>query len=171
MVQPICIILSLICPFRTTRTLLPSSPGPGRLSLEIPTHFLTLCPPGGSLGGSSGKRPTESEASLLSTSAIGYHSCHVVLPFRLPCLGSIDPHFPCSFRPGYLFPVRTLSNPEDFPFLKNLFYWSIVDLQYCVNFCCPAQWFSCANIYIHTHTHIHSFSYSFLLRSITGYWL
>ena len=34
------------------------------------------------------------------------------------------------------------------PYLfKNLFYWSIVDLQCCVNFCCASQWFR--YIYIH----------------------
>ena len=48
-------------------------------------------------------------SSLLSTSTTGYHPCHVVLPFKLPCLGPIDPHFPCSFRPGYLFPVKEMA--------------------------------------------------------------
>ena len=51
---------------------------------------------------------------------------------------------------------------------SNLFYWSIVDLQYCVNFCCcdsviyiyihasyiHARWFSYTHIY-YTHTHIY----------------
>ena len=32
-------------------------------------------------------------------------------------------------------------------FLKNLFYWSIVDLQCFVNFCCTAKWFSYIYIY------------------------
>ena len=32
------------------------------------------------------------------------------------------------------------------------FYWSIVDLQCCVNFWCSSKWFS------DTYTHIHSFS-------------
>ena len=27
-------------------------------------------------------------------------------------------------------------------FFKKLFYWSIIDLQGCVNFCCIAKWFS-----------------------------
>ena len=44
------------------------------------------------------------------------------------------------------------------------FYWYIIDLQHCDNFCCTAKWFSYANIHI-------SFPYSFLLRFITGYWL
>ena len=40
----------------------------------------------------------------------------------------------------------------------NLVYWSIVDLQRCVNFCCTAKWFNYTyiNIYI-------LFSYSFPL--------
>ena len=29
-----------------------------------------------------------------------------------------------------------------------LFYWSIVDLQCCINFWCTAEWFSCSYIYI-----------------------
>ena len=35
-----------------------------------------------------------------------------------------------------------------FFFLKTCFYWSIVDLQRCVNFCCTAKWFtySCTSI-------------------------
>ena len=28
------------------------------------------------------------------------------------------------------------------------FYWSIVDLQRCVNFCCPAKWFCYTHLYI-----------------------
>lgn len=44
----------------------------------------------------------------------------------------------------------------------NLFSWSIVYLQYCVNFYCTAEWFS--------YIYIHSFSYSFPLWFITRYW-
>ena len=54
---------------------------------------------------------------------------------------------------------------EKHSFLKNLFYWSIVDLQYCVNFYCTAKWFSCTYIYTY------SFLYYFPLWFITGYWI
>ena len=40
-------------------------------------------------------------------------------------------------------------------------YSGIVDLQYCVNFCCIVE--------IQLYICIHSFSYSFPLRFITGY--
>jgi len=45
--------------------------------------------------------------------------------------------------------------------LKKFFYWHIVDLQYCVNFCCTAMWFSYICIcnwiymYVYTHTYIY----------------
>ena len=35
------------------------------------------------------------------------------------------------------------------------FYWSIVDLQCCVNFCCIAKWVTYTNIYIPFHTLFH----------------
>ena len=39
--------------------------------------------------------------------------------------------------------------------LKILFYCSIVDLQYCVNFCCTAKWVSFTYIYILFHILFH----------------
>ena len=47
--------------------------------------------------------------------------------------------------------------------LKFFFYWSMGDLQGCVNFCCMA------NVQRYTYTHTLSFSYSFPWRFITGY--
>ena len=44
-----------------------------------------------------------------------------------------------------------------------LIYSGIVDLQYCVSFCCIAE--------IQLYICIHSFSYSFPLWFITGYWI
>ena len=44
------------------------------------------------------------------------------------------------------------------PFLfSNLYCWSIVDLQCCVNFCCIAKWFR----YIYIHIHIYTYTYIF----------
>ena len=45
------------------------------------------------------------------------------------------------------------------------FFWSIVDLQCCVNFCCMAKWFSYALMYILLK------NYSVPLWSITWYWM
>ena len=45
----------------------------------------------------------------------------------------------------------------------NVFKWSIVNLQWCANFCCTAKWL------IYTHTYI--FEYSFLLWLIPGDWI
>ena len=55
-----------------------------------------------------------------------------------------------SFISSLLF--HLIKNPK---FLKNLFYWSVADLQCCVNFCCTAKWLR--------YIYIHSFSYSFPL--------
>ena len=46
----------------------------------------------------------------------------------------------------------------------DFFYWSLVDLQCCINFCCTAKWFS--------YTHIHILFYVFFpLWFISGYWI
>ena len=51
---------------------------------------------------------------------------------------------------------------EDFFFSFNIFYWSIVDLQCCVNFCKVIQW----SIYIHSFL-----KYSCPLWLIIRYWI
>ena len=54
-----------------------------------------------------------------------------------------------------------VNNWNAWPFFYYYFYWSIVDLQGCVNFCCTEKWFR----------YIYSFSYSFPLWFITGHWI
>ena len=78
--------------------------------------------------------------------------------------------------------------PHFFVFVFNLFfYWSIVDLQCCVNFCYTEMWFSyiyiciyiCIYVYIYIYIYIHThiyiyilfFKYSFPLWFIIGYWI
>ena len=39
-------------------------------------------------------------------------------------------------------------------FFKNLFYWSILDLQCCVNFCYTAKWFIGIHVYVCALFHI-----------------
>lgn len=39
---------------------------------------------------------------------------------------------------------------------KNVYYWSIIDLQFCVNFSCTAKWVSESYIYIHIIFRFHS---------------
>ena len=48
-------------------------------------------------------------------------------------------------------------------YLSFIFYWSIVELQHFVNYCCAAKWLS--------FSHIHSFSFSPPLWFIIGYWI
>ena len=40
-------------------------------------------------------------------------------------------------------------------FFKFIFYWSIVELQRCVNYCCTAKWLSYTHIYILSHILFH----------------
>ena len=63
------------------------------------------------------------------------------------------------------FSLVSLGKSPDVLFFLIFFYWSIVDLQYCVNFCCTAKWFS--------YTYIYSFLYYwyFPLWFIIGYWI
>ena len=60
-----------------------------------------------------------------------------------------------STRIALSLPSPPTKNPT-YSFLKK-FYWGIVDLQCCVNFCCMAKWFT--------------YTYSFPLWFITGYWI
>ena len=54
-----------------------------------------------------------------------------------------------------------------------LFYWNIVDLQWCVSFRCTANWFTHTHTHTHIHTHTHTYKYigSFPLKVITRYWV
>ena len=79
------------------------------------------------------------------TEFIWAHRCHVHSQFRVKMNSS-----------GYL-----IQRTGFFPL--NLFYWSIVDLQYCVIFYCTANRFS------YTYN-THFLKYSFPLCFITGYW-
>ena len=52
------------------------------------------------------------------------------------------------------------------------FYWSRVDLQYCINFWYIATWFCYIHMYIYfLCIYIQSFLYSFPLWFIMGYWI
>ena len=44
-------------------------------------------------------------------------------------------------------PLHHQGSPPN-TFLKKFLYWSLVDLQCCVNFCCTAKWLSYTYIYI-----------------------
>ena len=43
-------------------------------------------------------------------------------------------------------------------FKKIYFYWGIVELQYCVNYCYTTKWLNYTHTHTHTHTHIYTTS-------------
>ena len=47
-------------------------------------------------------------------------------------------------------------------FFIFIFYWDVVDLQCCANFCCIAKWLSCTHIYILLFIHFKYMSHCFL---------
>ena len=55
-----------------------------------------------------------------------------------------------------------------YSFSKKLLYWSIADLQSCVNFCCPAKWFCYIYIFffiffsVMVYCHIYIYKYIFI---------
>ena len=49
---------------------------------------------------------------------------------------------------------KNLNNLWDGNF-QNVFYWTTVDLQCCVNFCCTEKWFSYTYVYILSHILFH----------------
>ena len=59
-----------------------------------------------------------------------------------------------------------------FAFFKNNFYWSIVDLQCCVNFRCIAKWISYTYAYIHSFLDsLQMFLWRFEITAHLGTWL
>ena len=64
--------------------------------------------------------------------------------------------------------------------IMTFFYWSVVDLQCCINLCYAAKWlhaymYICIYVYrhisIYIYIYIYSFSYYFPLWFIIGYWI
>ena len=110
---------------------------------------------------SSSSRTAARQASQFITNSQSLPYSFATLAVRLtPCLYSL-PAWSLSVSPP-IFPLfiiknyyNLISSHTHVLFLHNVFfkksYWSIVDLQHCVNFRWRAKWIS------HTYTYIHSF--------------
>ena len=73
-----------------------------------------------------------------------------------------DVWVPADMKPRELLHAGKLHSLQLYLFKKNLLYWSMVNLQVCINFGCTAKWLSYAQTF---------FLIFFPLWFITGYWL
>ena len=121
----------------------------------------------------------------MHTSNIGirrrqWHPIPVLLPGKSDTTERLHFHFSLSCigeGNGNLLQCSCLENPRDGGAWWAAFYgvtqsrtwlkWlsSIVDLQYCVSFCCTENWFS------YSYRYIHPVSGSFLIQVIREYWV
>lgn len=86
----------------------------------------------------------------------GLHSHHNHLSADGRKASCVKPFLICTESPfGIVF--------KYFPSVKKLFYWNIVELQCCGNFCYTAKLYMCI--------YRHSFSHSFPLWFIPGWWV
>lgn len=96
-----CIILSSICPPDPLSILFHPTLGPGRLTLKTTsTGSLTLCPVVGSVRGfqAEDQRRERPGSSVPWAQPQATDASMGPLSMKLPCLGSSDCCFPCSFR-------------------------------------------------------------------------